>query len=184
MASKRMLSKNITEKATFLKMPLSTQALYFHLNINADDDGVVEAFKVMRMLGSNEDDFRVLATRNFIKILNEDLVTYILDWNEHNLIRPDRKINSIYKDLLVQVVPGVEIKEARPRADTGKYTGGRPLDNQWPAQVRLGKDRLNNINKEEISDEQRKKAAEVMAAHLAKKRRPQVSRLNVGWSKV
>ena len=55
MAQRRMFSKRIIESAKFLKMPISCQALYFHLGMNADDDGIVEAFKVMRMTGSTED---------------------------------------------------------------------------------------------------------------------------------
>jgi hypothetical protein len=96
MAQRRMFSQRVVGSGRFLKRPPSSQALYFHLGINADDDGIVEAYQVMRLTGSNEDDLKVLAAKNFIKVLNEDLVTYILDWNEHNLIRADRKVDSIY----------------------------------------------------------------------------------------
>jgi hypothetical protein len=116
--------------------------------MNADDDGVVEAFTIMRILSTSEDDLRALALRNFIKVLNEDLVSLILEWNEHNLIRADRKIDSIYKDLLVKVIPDIEIKEAKERADTGKKTGEKKMDVQWTTngrhrlgKVRLGKER-------------------------------------------
>jgi hypothetical protein len=128
--------------------------------MRADDDGIVEAFTIMRLLSSPEDDFRALVGRKFIQPLNEDLVSIILDWNEHNLIRPDRKIDSIYKDLLVKVLPDVEIVEAKPRADTGKKTAenkdimaGRPLDDQWTAQVRLGKV-SKPVSEAEASDEE------------------------------
>lgn len=155
MAQRRMVSKAITEKTTFLKMPLTAQALYFHLNTNADDEGIVEAYKVMRMLGTNEDDLRVLATRRFITILNEDLVTYILDWNEHNIIRADRKIKSVYQDLLIQVVPEADIKEPKPRADTGKYAGGQPLDVHMTAQYRIGEDRREEDREGEVKEGKR-----------------------------
>lgn len=65
-------------------MPVSCQALYFHLGLNADDDGVVEAFGLMRMLGNSEDDIKILVAKGFVQVLNEDLVTYILDWGENN----------------------------------------------------------------------------------------------------
>jgi len=141
MAERRMFSKKIINSARFLKMPSETQSLYFHLGINADDDGVVEAFTVMRLLGMAEDNLRLLATRNFVKILNDDLVTYIEDWQEHNKIRADRKIDSIYKKLLIQIIPETKLLEQKQRADRKKGIGtsqGQPKDG-------IGKDRLGEV---------------------------------------
>lgn len=59
--------------------------------------------------GACEDDLKVLASKKFVTVLNQDLVTYINDWIEHNTIRADRKKNSIYKNLLLEVVPDAEI---------------------------------------------------------------------------
>ncbi|WP_275781904.1 conserved phage C-terminal domain-containing protein [Latilactobacillus curvatus] len=146
MAQRRMFSNRITNSARFIKMPLSSQALYFHLGLHADDDGVVEAFSIMRQTGAVEDDLRILVAKGFVSVLNDDLVTYITDWNENNKIRADRKVDSIYKDLLLKIMPTAELKQPKPRADTGKVTG-RPMDNQWTAQVRLGKDRLGKDSK-------------------------------------
>lgn len=154
-----MFSQRIVESARFLKMPPSTQALYFHLGIHADDDGVVEGYNVMRQTGSTEDDLKILAAKGLITVLNADLVTYINDWKENNRIRSDRKVDSIYRDLLVKMLPNIEIQQAKARADTGKKTGvkaiennGRPVDNQWTSngphrlgKDRLGKDSINNI---------------------------------------
>lgn len=148
MAQRRMFSNRITDSAKFLKMPLSSQALYFHLGLHADDDGVVEAFSVMRQTGAVEDDLRILVAKNFVNVLNDDLVAYITDWNENNRIRADRKVDSIYKDLLLEILPNIELTEPKPRADTGKVTG-RPMDNQWTGNGphRLGKDRLGKDSK-------------------------------------
>jgi hypothetical protein len=156
MAQRRMFSKTITSSARFLKMPKEVQNLYFHLCMHADDDGVVEAFTVMQILGSEEDSIKLLAVKGFVKPLNEDLVTYIMDWREHNLIRPDRKIDSIYKDLLLQLVPEAEIVNPRPRADTKKIVAGRPVDDQWTTQDRIGKVRLgkNRIEKNTITSDE------------------------------
>lgn len=123
-----MISSNVVNSAKFLKMPSETQALYFHLCIHADDDWVCEAFTVMRQTWSSEDNIRVLQAKEFIKILNEDLVTYIMDRNEHNLLRADRKINSIYKELLLQIIPDVELIEPKQRADR---RAKKPLKNMW-----------------------------------------------------
>lgn len=154
MAQRRMFSQRIVESARFLKMPPSTQCLYFHLGIHADDDGVVEGYNVMKQTGSTEDDLKILAAKGLITVLNADLVTYINDWKENNRIRSDRKVDSIYRDLLVKMLPDIEIQQAKARADTGKKTGikaiennGRPVDNQWTSNGphRLGKDSINNI---------------------------------------
>lgn len=120
MASKRMFSLRIIDTARFIRMPISCQALYFHLALRADDDGVVEAYNVMRLLGCSEDDLRVLVAKQFIQVLNEDLVTYINDWSEHNSIRADRKIDSIYKDLLISINPDIQLVEKKQRADVKK----------------------------------------------------------------
>ena len=80
MATRRMFSKRLTESTKFLKMPATSQNLYFHLGMNADDDGVVEALLVMRTVGATEDDLRVIVSKGFATFLNEDMVTYLNDW--------------------------------------------------------------------------------------------------------
>jgi hypothetical protein len=144
MANRRMFSLRVINSARFLKMPISSQALYFHLGLNADDDGVVEAYNVIKTCGCTEDDLRVLVSKGFVQVLNEDLVSYITDWNENNKIRADRKIDSIYKDLLISVNPDVVLIEKKQRADVKRTTNGQPMDNQWTAngRHRIGKDRL------------------------------------------
>ncbi|WP_413506294.1 conserved phage C-terminal domain-containing protein [Brochothrix thermosphacta] len=156
MAQRRMFSEKIIKSARFIKMPSSTQALYFHLGMNADDDGVVEGFMVMRLVGATEDDLKILVAKGFVILLNEELVTYISDWQEHNKIRADRKVDSIYKDLLLQVLPEVEFIKKKQRADSKKYIE-QPTDDQWTTngqpnvgigKVRLGKDRLVEVSKD------------------------------------
>ena len=160
MANRRMFSLRVINSARFLKMPISSQALYFHLGLNADDDGVVEAYNVIKMCGCTEDDLRVLVGKGFVQVLNEDLVSYVTDWKENNKIRPDRKIDSIYKDLLISIIPDIELIEKRQRKDVKKHKkeeNGQPMDNQWTTngqpmdsigQVRLGKDRIGSSSTE------------------------------------
>lgn len=143
MAERRMFSKRIVRSAKFLKMPVSSRELYWQLGIEADDDGIVEAFNTMRITGATEDDLRVLASKGFVQVLNEDLVTYILDWNENNKLRADRKVDSIYKNLLIQVNPQAQLLEPKPRADTKKLTG-QSMDDQWTSNGR------HSIGKESI----------------------------------
>lgn len=134
-----MFSKRVIGSARFLRMPGSTQALYFHLGMAADDDGIVEAYPIMQMVNASEDDLKLLAAKGFVKVLNDDLVTYILDWQENNKIRADRKVNSIYKDLLLQVMPETPLLEPRQRADRVRpdiaeddhgTADGQPVDDQ------------------------------------------------------
>ena len=148
MAERRMFSKRLTNSAKFLKMPVSTQCLYFHLGLQADDDGVVEAYTVMTQTGATEDDLKILVAKGFVIVLNEDLVTYITDWQENNKIRSDRKVDTIYKDLLLQVLPNVELIEKRDRADLKNTSTGQPMDNQRTStgRHRIGKDRLGKDN--------------------------------------
>ena len=90
MAERRMFAKAIIGSARFLRMPATSRLLYYDLGMDADDDGCVEAFSVMRKTGANDDDLRVLVSKGFVRILNEDLVSHILDWKVNNQIRKDR----------------------------------------------------------------------------------------------
>lgn len=137
-----MFSQRITNSARFLKMPVDSQNLYFHLGLAADDDGVVEAWSVLRNTGSGEDNLRVLISKGLIQVLNEDLVSYVLDWNEHNDIRADRLVPSQYRELLVQVIPEVQLKQPKERADRPLRLG-RPVDGEGTAQDRIGEDRID-----------------------------------------
>lgn len=153
MASRRMFSLRIINSARFLKMPISSQCLYFHLGLHADDDGIVEAYTVMNAVGASEDDIRVLTAKGFVTVLNEDLVAYINDWQENNKIRSDRKTDSIYRDLLLQVLPDIQLQDKKPRADSAKKqlidSTGRPLDDQWTTNGlpmdTIGKDRIGEV---------------------------------------
>ena len=147
MAQRRMFSLRIVNSARFLQMPEGAQLLYFHLCMRADDDGVVEAFPVLKMLGTAPDNYRILMAREFIKQLNDDQVSVVLDWMEHNVIRADRKVDSIYKELLKQGAPGLPLLEAKPRSDVddnSRRIGGQSTDRL--GKDRLGKDRLENTD--------------------------------------
>lgn len=103
MAERRMFAKTVIGSARFLKMPPTSRLLYYDLGMQADDDGVVEAFPVMRLTGATEDDLKVLISKGFVVVLNEDLVTYISDWKRNNLIKKDRYTPSRYQELLVRL---------------------------------------------------------------------------------
>lgn len=149
-----MFSNRIANSARFLQMPAETQLLYFHFILRADDDGIVESYPVIKLLGVPADNFKILIAKGLIKQLNEDQVIVITDWLEHNQIRPDRKVNSIYLPLLKEKYPELPIIEPKPRADTGKTTGGQPMDDHSPlklskvkvSKVKLSEDKLSEVN--------------------------------------
>lgn len=90
MAERRMFAKKITESDAFLDMPSSTQMLYFHLSMNADDDGFVNnPKKIQRMCGASDDDFKLLIAKSFV-LLFESGVIVIKHWKMHNYIQADR----------------------------------------------------------------------------------------------
>lgn len=90
MAERRMFAKKITESDSFLDMPSSTQMLYFHLSMNADDDGFVNnPKKIQRMCGASDDDFKLLIAKSFV-ILFESGIIVIKHWKMHNYIQSDR----------------------------------------------------------------------------------------------
>lgn len=112
MAEKRMFTKKITETDVFLAMPLSTQCLYFHLNLNADDEGFVSSpKKVMRIIGAREDDMKVLVAKRYVMPF-ESGVCVIKHWKMHNAIRKDRSKPTNY----------IEEKSTLKEKDNGVYT--------------------------------------------------------------
>lgn len=162
MANRRMVSNGIVKSARFLKMPPTTQNLYFHLIMNADDDGVVEAFPIMRMVGATEDDLKILMDKVFVYILNDDLVAYVNNWTEHNKVRLERKVDSLYKELLLRVVPDIDYREPKrkvPKANDRQMTDKCQTDGrQMSAEDRLGKDRLGKDSIGHYSSEKKKQS--------------------------
>lgn len=100
MAERRMFAKAVIGSGKFLRMPATARLLYYDLGMEADDDGIVEAFRVMRTTGANEDDLKILMARGLVRVLNDELVTQIIDWKRNNLIKNDRYHPSIYADLI------------------------------------------------------------------------------------
>ena len=139
MAERRMFAKTIIDSDMFLDMPLSTQSLYFHLSMRADDDGFINnPKKIQRMIGASDDDLKVLVMKRFILPFDSGVVV-IKHWRMHNYIRNDRYKETVYQEEKSQLL----LKE------NGSYTElatiGIPDGNQdasdLETQVRLGKDR-------------------------------------------
>lgn len=142
MGNRRMISKTVTQTQRFLRLPLEAQALYFHLIQNCDDDGVVEAFPIIRMIGASEDNLGLLVIKQFVKPLNDEMVYFVVDFHEQNTVRRDRYTPSIYKDLLEQNAENLI-------TDSDDMTG-KPLVNQaaTTGEPNISKD---NISKGKVS---------------------------------
>ena len=98
MAQKRMFDKTITNGDDFLDMPDSSQNLYFHLSMNADDDGFINNWKsIMRMTGHKEDDLKVLIAKQFIIPFDSGVIV-IRHWRINNYLRNDRYVETKFKD--------------------------------------------------------------------------------------
>ena len=147
MAERRMFSARITtNSARFLRLPVTAQCLYFHMGMQADDEGVVEAFITMRQVGASEEDLKVLEEKGFIKILNEDFVSYITDWDESNKIRSDRAQQSIHHDLLVQYLNN---KSTADRLQVDNHVSADCQQSAAKCPHRIGED---SIGKESIGE--------------------------------
>ena len=100
MAEKRMFTKSIIDSDAFLEMPLSAQALYFHLNMRADDDGFVNNPKrITDYVNASADDLKILLAKRFI-IRFDSGVIVIKHWRMHNTLKSDRYHPTDYQDEL------------------------------------------------------------------------------------
>ena len=103
MADKRMFNKKITNSDAFIELPASTQALYFHLNQEADDDGFNnQVNNAMFKAHATVDDLRVLMAKNFV-IRFESGVIVIKHWRIHNTIRQDRYTPTNFQEELAML---------------------------------------------------------------------------------
>lgn len=98
MAQKRMFSNSVIGSDDFLEMPDSSQNLYFHLSMQADDDGFVDNWKsIMRMTGKKEDDMKILIAKSFVIPFKTGILV-IRHWKINNYIQKDRYKETIHKD--------------------------------------------------------------------------------------
>lgn len=152
MAERRMIAKSIIKSDQFLDMPATTQCLYFHLLLEADDDGFINAPKsIMRVIGAKDDDMRVLQAKGYI-IPFESGVIVIKHWRLHNSLRKDRynpnpQLENERKQLVV--ADNKEYQLATNWQPNGNQlaTSGIPL--VATGKDRLGKDRLGKDREEE-----------------------------------
>lgn len=173
MAERRMFAKTIIDSDAFLDMPLSAQALYFHLSMRADDDGFINnPKKIQRMVGASDDDCKLLIMKRFI-ITFESGVIVIKHWKIHNYIQKDRykptiyqeekatlstKDNKAYTECIqdvykVETQDRLELGEGRLELEQGKNSTAKRFTPPTVEEVRAYCiERGNNINAEHFID--------------------------------
>lgn len=141
MAEKRMFAKTIIDSDCFLDMPLSTQALYFHLSMRADDEGFINSpKKIQRAIGCTDDDLKLLIAKSFI-IPFESGVIVIKHWKIHNTLRKDRLKSTIYRE--EKSMLKTDENGAYSLADNQMTTKCQPSDNQLSTKCRHSIDKIS-----------------------------------------
>lgn len=136
MAERRMFAKRIIDSDAFLDMPLSTQSLYFHLSMRADDEGFINNPKrIQRMIGASDDDCKLLIAKGFILVFETGVIV-IKHWKIHNYIQKDRFKPTICSE---------EKKEIVTEED-GTYTQCTRNGYDSDTQVRIGKVSIGKVN--------------------------------------
>lgn len=148
-----MFAKTIIDSDAFLEMPLSTQCLYFHLSMRADDDGFVNnPKKIQKMLGASEDDLKLLVAKSFV-LTFESGVIVIKHWRINNYIRNDRYHETAYQDEK-SLLSLKENNAYTINSDIVGIPSGNQTVYQMETEVRLDKDRLDKVRGVEKTDYQ------------------------------
>lgn len=194
MAERRMFAKTIVESDAFLDMPMSAQALYLHLGMNADDWGFVNNPRsIRRMCGASEDDLKLLIAKKFILTFDSGAAV-IKSWWVNNYVQSDRRHPTRYQEELETLFLDEN------KSYTTKDTGVLPADmfnrvskvepvciqpvskmdtkciqsvSKMDTEVRLGKDRLgeSTSNSSRVDTQPNPKGFGACAPERPKKRR-------------
>lgn len=149
MADKRMMSKSVIDTDMFLDMPASTQCLYFHMLLRADDDGFLKNAKtIMRTVGASPDDIKLLIAKQYLIPFDTGIMV-IKHWRIHNYIKKDR-----YKPTDCEEIKLLEVNEK------GEYVLAEPVRNQVGSnmepqdrdRIEIGKDRDSSRKRRSAND--------------------------------
>ncbi|EGS33260.1 hypothetical protein HMPREF9489_1979 [Finegoldia magna SY403409CC001050417] len=155
MADKRMFSLKIVDSDLFLDMPLSSQCLYFHLSMRADDDGFVNnPKKIIKIIGANEDDLKILIAKGFVIVFDQGIIV-ITHWKINNFIRKDRYKPTLYENelhSLSQTKNGMYIKEVGCHLVDQRLSSGQPS---------IDKGRLDKVSIDKGRGEKENQAAPI-----------------------
>ena len=144
-----MFTDKVVESDAFTDMPLSAQALYFHFNMEADDDGFVNNPKrICRSLGASEDDLKLLIAKRFLLSFDSGIIA-VKHWRMHNLLRKDRYTETQYKEEKNMLI--LKDNGAYTEADNHLATTWQPNDNHLATQVSVSKASIGECKVVEVS---------------------------------
>lgn len=159
MARRRMFSLDVVDTDSFLDLPSSSQALYFHLGMRADDDGFVRSpRRITSMAGCSPDDLKLLAVKGFV-ILFESGICVIRDWKKNNYIQSDRRTDTAfvqeramlevsedrsYRLMESTCIQSVSILDTQDRRDKRSIEQGR-IEEIRPDESNLAEKRLGGV---------------------------------------
>ena len=150
MAEKRMFTQKIICADAFTKLPPTTQCLYFHLCMGADDDGFNNQIRrSMFNAHADQHDFEILVRERFILPFDSGVIV-IKHWRMHNAIRNDRYHETEYLEEKAMLV----LKENKVYTEKNRFgnqmaTIGIPYGNQMDTEIRLEEDSIVEISIEE-----------------------------------
>lgn len=155
MANRRMFSRDVVMTDDFLDLPSTTKALYFFLNLEADDDGFVGNPKtIMRLVGATKEDMKLLIEGNYVLLFNSGVVV-ITDWTEHNSIRKDRKKPTRFTEEMQQIalVEGNKYQWLSDVQPTDNQLTTKCQTNGCIGEERIGEDRIGEDRRGEVREE-------------------------------
>lgn len=150
MAERRMMAKSIIKSDQFLDMPATTQNLYFHMLLDADDDGFVNAPKsIMRIVGAKDDDMKLLVAKQFVISFGSGVIV-IKHWKIHNYIQSDRYKPSIQPERkLLEITAN---KEYQLNANHVSIVDTECIQDVSVGKVRLGKASIGKVRLDKTID--------------------------------
>lgn len=165
MAQRRMFNLQVIDSDAFIGMPATTQNLYFHLCMRADDDGFISGpKKIQRMIGASDDDMQILLAKRFLLAFDSGVVV-VKHWRLHNYIQKDRYHETLYKEEKATLFAKPNgVYTDHPMLEETVETKALPGDvsnmdtdciqdvHKTCPQVRLGKSKSNNISPTNVGD--------------------------------
>lgn len=144
MAERRMLSNAIISSDAFKSMSLDAQALYFHMSMEADDDGFVNsAISIQRSIGASKNAISELVSNKFLIAFTSGIYL-IKHWLINNSIRQDRyhATNYVKEKAMVEIESenrSYRLVEGLQPVDNQVTTTCQPTANQMEPEVSIGK---------------------------------------------
>ncbi len=172
MAARRMFSMSIMDSDAFLDMPPTSQLLYVHLAMRADDEGFIgNPKRIAKITGASDDDMAILLAKKFLLRFDSGIVV-VKHWRIHNTIRMDRFAATTYRDEKDQLYLHENRSYTFDKEGTPLALTRQPAGNHRVPQVKLSKDNINIATLNPINTEKVEKIKSEIRAMVHKKKVP------------